>query len=219
VGWVVHESNCGIGVNTPAVAPSAAVAHPHVDLLADSIGALLAVAFPKNRSPHFPIALQLAAGASKYCAHHVSGIEYHFAVFARTHVDAARAVALLKLIKSIKGVQTFVDGRHVVDLYRLQTVIDCYLQSCACADPRAHCHSTIPNPIAQPGEECSISRFDRGRPMYVWPCALMLRWNTDKLQAAHPSSIEDQLQARAVAVGCHVCPNFRPELVEIPQQT
>jgi hypothetical protein len=205
-------------MTAPAVLPSAAVANPEVDLLADSIGALLAVAFPKNRSPHFPIALQLAAGASKYCARHVSGIEFHFAVFARTQIDAARAVALLKLIKQVKGVQTFVDGRHIVDLYRLQSVLSCYLQSCACADPRAHCQSTIPNPIAQPGAERSISRYDHSRPLYVWPCALMLRWNTDKLQAAHPASLEDQLQARAVAVGCHVCPNFRPELTEIPQQ-
>lgn len=206
-------------MNQPAVLLSGAVANPEVDLLADSIGSLLAVAFPKNRSVQYPVALQLAAGASKYSARQVAGIEFHFAVFARTQLDAARAVALLKLIKSIKGVQTFVDGRHVVDLYRLQTVIDCYLRSCACADPRAHCCTTIPNPIAQPGAECAISRFSTGRSLYMWPCALMLRWNTEKLQAAHPASIEDQLQARAVAVGCHVCPNFRPELTEITQQS
>lgn len=185
---------------------------PPIDLIADSLTGLLAVAFPRSRALRYPLAVELAHAASRYSESIIGTVPYHLAAFGRTQDQAARAFAIVKALQGQKA-EFFARGQHIEHTNMLVRVLECYLKSCACADPKAHCVRVIGDPHDYSGSGSSISAHDfPAKPLYYWPCALMLSWNTPKLQCPHPSSSEDQLQARAVAIGCDICPNFRATL-------
>jgi len=44
---------------------------------------------------------------------------------------------------------------------------------------------------------------------YIFPCTFL--FHRFQFQKDHPASIEDQIQAGAVNIGCDWCPNFDPD--------
>lgn len=186
-----------------------------LDLIADSLDGILAVAFPKSRALRYPMAVELARAADKSAETTLGKSVWHLAAFGRTQEQAARALAIAQALRGQKA-EYFARGERLKDTRGLERVLQCYLRSCDCADPAAHCVRVIGDPFSYDGQSAgSISTFSTTKPLYYWPCAFMLSWNTPKLQCPHPASPDDQLQARAVALGCHVCPNFRPELKRV----
>lgn len=183
-----------------------------VDLIADSLSGLLAVVFPRSRAIRYPLAVQLAQSASKYSETALGGVPWHLAAFARDQTQAALAMAIIRALAGQKA-DYFVRGVQVKQPVQLARVLECYLQACACADTSAHCVRVIGDPYTYDGTSPSLSAYNRQRePLYHWPCAFMLRWNTPALQHPHPSTPVDQIQARAVTLGCDACPLFRAEL-------
>ncbi|MGB8422223.1 hypothetical protein [Paraburkholderia sp.] len=187
---------------------------PPVDLIADSLVGLLAVAFPRSRALRYPLAVELARAAAKYSESTIGGTPYHLAAFGRTQDQAARAFAIVRALRGQKA-EYFARGQQLDDVARVQRVLGCYLKACACADPKAHCHRIIGDPFSTDGIESAISRHSARPPLYVWPCTFMLDWNTPRIQLDHPATPQAQVQARAVAIGCDICPNFSPSLVPV----
>ncbi|WP_154586149.1 hypothetical protein [Burkholderia pseudomallei] len=184
-----------------------------IDVISASMDALLAVAFPRSRAIRYPLAVELSQQATRYTRTTTTSGEYHIAVFARSREQAARALAVTRALDGQKA-EYFSRGKQITDLRRLSLIIDCFLRSCECTDPAAHCLRVIGNPFSEDGSGASISMYGSPRlPLYLWPCTFMLSWNTPQLQRQHPSRPEDQLQARAVAAGCDICPNFKPVLI------
>lgn len=182
-----------------------------VDLIADSLAGLLAVAFPRSRAQRYPMAVELARAAAHYSESAIGGTLYHVAAFGRTQDQAARAFAIVRALRGQKA-EYFARGQQLADVARVQRVLACYLKSCACDDPKAHCQRVVGDPFSADGIESSISRHNARPPLYIWPCTFMLDWNTPRIQRDHPAAPEAQLQARAVEIGCDICPNFSPAL-------
>lgn len=183
-----------------------------VDLIADSLGGLLAIAFPRSRAVRYPLAVEIARGAAKYSESLVGNAPYHLAAFERTSEQIARARALLDALQGQKA-EYFVRGQQLPHAGRLRRVLECFAKASACNDPAAHCVCVIGDPFSYDGSsDASISKTSTRKPLYYWPCSLMLTWATPKLQCPHPASPADQVQARAVESCCDLCPNFRPDL-------
>jgi hypothetical protein len=181
-----------------------------VDLVADSLDGLVAVAFPRSRALRYQLAVDLARTASRYSESTLGTVPYHLAAFGRTQEQAARAFSMLEALRGQKA-EYFVRGQQLKNVGRLRHVLECFTKACACNDPAAHCVTVIGDPFSYDGSSSgTISTFSTRKPLYYWPCSLMLTWATPKLQCPHPSTPEDQLQARAVESCCDLCPNFKP---------
>lgn len=185
-----------------------------------SLDCLIVVAFPKSSSKNFPFALSLAESANRYAVFAIGGKPMHVAAFTKSEADAGRAVAVLGYIASWKGTLIFSRGRMLQSSYQVSQVIDCYLNSCACRDQRAYCHSVIDDPFSEhiPDYGMSFSINFSTKPnlkqeiridQFSFPCKLLLP--NFRFQRQHPSTVEDQIQATGVKQGCNVCPNFEPD--------
>jgi len=123
----------------------------------------------------------------------------------------------LDIIGGWKGVFVYSKGDLAQDRWRLVEILQCFLQSCRCEDPAAHCFTMIDDPRFVPIKSFSIKvsiefvettrniEVDR----YVFPCRLLkhdMRFEHD-----HPSSPRNQIQASAVEHGCWICPRFDPD--------
>lgn len=198
---------------------------PNTGHLVDwSLGGLLAVVLPKTRSASYPAALALAQSADLYAEQQNGKAVYHLAGFGRSQGQAARALELLRLVRSIKGFQLFVRGALYADAWRAVKVLECYLQSCAATDHRAHCVVMLderevyegmassvrttfiisPSPAPPSGLEWveTIGRIE-------FPCRMLQSYGF-RLQRGHPSSEADQITAGAARIGCGWCPNLQP---------
>jgi len=71
-----------------------------VDLVNDSITHLLAVSFAKTSSKNYPLAVNMAQGASKYDEVTIGRLIVHLAAFQKNKEEAARALALLGYISA-----------------------------------------------------------------------------------------------------------------------
>jgi hypothetical protein len=189
-----------------------------------SLEGLLAVVLPSSRSTAFPAALALAQSASHYAQQTAGKLVYHLAGFGRSQGQAARALELLRLVRSLKGFQLFVRGALYADAWRVAKVLECYLQSCAAADPRAHCVMMVDERELYEGPPMSMAIHIHAHsrpappPGLQWvndigrlpfPCRYLKHYGF-RLQRGHPSSEADQIQAAAVREGCDWCPNFNP---------
>ena len=193
-----------------------------VDPVEDSLTHLLAISFGKSSSPSYPLAVNVAQGATKYAELEIAGKPVHFVAFARTREDAARARTILDYVSGWKTTQIFAGGKLIQDRWSVVQVLNCYLEASACNDRTAHCHRVIDDPYLKGGElggrglslkiQVSLDpeplkkevRIDR----YIFPCSFLQ--NRFRFQVDHPASPQDQIQAEAVKVGCDWCPYFDP---------
>jgi hypothetical protein len=190
-----------------------------------SLTGRVAMIFPRSRAANFPAALAIARQASQYAEHPISGVPHHWAGFGRSREQVARAIALINLVRGIKGFQVFAGGVRA-DWARVLRVLECYLQSCSCTDWRAHCHvvvdghrlespgggvrDTLPSQIVThslrpaPGDGLSWAASAERE---TFPCRYLLQRHFH-YQPGHPAERGAQVQAAAVREGCAWCPNL-----------
>lgn len=192
-----------------------------VDLIKDSLTHLLTVSFGKSSSPSYPLAVNVAKGASKYDEIRVGGNIAHLVAFEKNREDAARALFLLHYISDWKTTQIYGGGKLLQTFYRVSNALRCYLEATACDDWRAHCHTVIDDPYYESSfnGSCEIRIFVSTEPVepkppkmvgrYIFPCA-MLQHDFHHRTKEHPSDPIHQIQAEAISIGCDICPFFNP---------
>jgi len=156
------------------------------DIVQASFVCPLAIQFPKSRAGAYSYALAHARGAAMYREDTIDGILTHVAAFAASPEDMSRAAATLTNLKGYRGLLIYARGQ-MVDWYLALRVLRCFRDACACRDPRAHCI------VMMRGQQ--------------FPCRLLAESGM-RLQAGHPSTRKDLIQAAAVRHGCDWCPNF-----------
>jgi hypothetical protein len=186
---------------------------------------MLVVTFLHSTSIAYGAAVQIAIGAPHYGVLGTGRGTMHVAGFEPTREDAARALALLNLIREWKGVQAWCRGKQLIGHWNILKVLDCYLAAESCADWRAHCVVTVDLERAreQPGGGgmgLFIKVLEPGqkpptRPPPVqdyraFPCRLAQPFF--RFDPRHPSSYADQAQASVVRQGCDWCPRFDPSI-------
>lgn len=189
-----------------------------IDLVKESSKHLLAVSFSKTTSKNYPLAVNISQTALKYSEALIGKILTHYAVFDKDADQAARALSLINIINGWKDVTIFAGGKKLQDYYRMQAVLNCYLEASGCNDYRAHCFEIINDPYSKYPRAFAMSvsikvsleiepdpdpiYVDR----YIFPCKLL--FHRFRFSVDHPSSAIDQIQAGAVEAGCDVCPVF-----------
>lgn len=145
----------------------------------------------------------------------MNGTLFHYAAFGRSREQVGRALSLTRYLAGLKAVQFYAGGKLILERLRIEAVLTCYLEACACDDTRAHCNTVVANPFVRDLTDNGAIDLDldylRTSAGYLYPCAFMLQWGGSGLQKNHPSSPKDQLQALAVRRGCDWCPNFKPD--------
>jgi hypothetical protein len=152
---------------------------------------MLAVSFPQSRSYSYRAALAIASQADRYFETDITGALMHFAAFSPTREAAMRALSIIKYVRAVKGLQLAAGGRLIQHRFRIESTLQCYLNSFAATDWRAHCFMVAPLAGAK----------------YILPCRLAYQDGV-RIAREHPSSPLDQLQAVAVHRGCDWCPRF-----------
>ncbi len=192
-----------------------------------SIGAkefLLSVIFGKTNSPSYPLALDLARGASSYDEGMIEGRLFHVAHFAKDRDGAQRAYLLLNHASKWSNFEIYARGRPIRSAYELFEVLQCYLEALACSDFRAHCFCVMEDPLRENLEqssillkiELSLKKTVRGTPIikvidkYSFPCSRLLGRFRFRFQPGHPASHPDQIQAEAMKRNIDICPLFDP---------
>lgn len=191
-------------------------AAPHLDLVRATAQGGLAASFPKSRSGAYAPAVAICRGASEYQETEIEGVPMHFAVFGTTAEDMARALAAVTTLRGYKGLLLCAGGK-LQGWARAMKVLQCYADSAACNDPKAHCVVAVEKDsvTARPLSSSISITPDflsslHGDQPYLFPCRLLAYSFGFKLQSGHPSSEADQIQAGAVREGCNWCPSFRP---------
>lgn len=183
---------------------------------------LLVAAFLRSRSEAFPLAIQSARGADLFFERDLESMKVFVAGFLPSQQGAIRAIDLVHYIRGWTGTHFYANGRMIIgsleNAYYLESVLECFIESCLSDDYRAHCHRTIDSPHYP---IVSLLKLDHIHPMfrhitaqsdegiYTFPCKYMLQWF--QAQEHHPSSIRDQIQAEGVEKFCDLCPRFNPD--------
>lgn len=188
----------------------------HIDPIADSQTHLISVVFLKTRSPLYSYAVSIAQNAEKYQELNVGGKPIHSAVFPRTELGAARAAALLDLVKNWQGIQIYTNGQLQTDTWLVRDVLNCYLKALKNNDPTAHCHVRIECPFRESKdlfaegititEILDIAGRDKGEyDTYIFPCRFIGHM---RLYSQDAASVENQIQSEGIRRGCSWCPLF-----------
>ncbi len=188
---------------------------PGLDIVQATRDFLVVIVFPATRASGYQQALAHAQAAASYAEAVLDGRRLHFAAFGRNHTDAARALSVLRAIRTVRGLQIYGGGKLLQDWGTAEAVLACYLKAQAARDWRAHCHVVTRHPFREDlaGVDLSvmIDPFVEPPPEYLMPCALLHRWQV-RIQQHHPATPADQYQAAAVEYGCDWCPSFHPEI-------
>lgn len=54
---------------------------------------------------------------------------------------------LARYLEGIKAVQFYAGGKLILERMRIESVLTCYLEACACNDHRAHCNKVVTTPF------------------------------------------------------------------------
>lgn len=202
-------------MNTPTV-------FTHEDLCRISHDYLVIALFVRSRSDAFDLALEVARGAELFAERDLETMKVFVAGFAPTFSGALRSMDLIHYVRGWKGTHFYAKGRMIIgempQAFALEGVLQCFAESCASRDYRAHCFRLIDdpcNPLAPYRTFEHIGRYFRHFEAkskdgtYVFPCRHMLQWF--RVQRDHPASIPDQIQAEGVDKMCDVCPRFDPD--------
>lgn len=186
-----------------------------VDLVSDSLDRVVAISFPKSRSAGYAAAVNVAQCADKYRESEVNGTLFHYAVFGRSREQVAFALSVVRYLEGVKAAQFYAGGKLILERPRIEAVLTCYLEACACNDYRAHCNKVVPIPFSREAADDTAITLDlddiRATSGYLFPCSFLLQWGAPGLHSRHPASPTDQIQALAVRKGCDWCPNFKPD--------
>lgn len=182
-----------------------------------SRGGVIAVVFPKTKSASYDAAVNLARQADQYAEQTLGTSLFHLAGFGRSREQVARALAVVRYLRSVKGFQIYAGGSALQEASRVEDVLQCYLEASGCTDPRAHCVVVVDEATlhAVGGGVRVGAMLDRAwhdvlssaTKHRAFPCRHLLHRNF-RFQPGHPSSEIDQLQAAAVREGCDWCPNL-----------
>jgi len=183
---------------------------------------LVLVLFMKSRSGAFAAAMDIANRAPLFVERDLESMKLHVAGFASTAEGASNALDLIHYVRGWTGAHFYANGRMIIgsleNAYYLESVLECFIESCLSSDYRAHCHRTIDSPHYP---IVSLLKLDHIHPMfrhitaqsdegiYTFPCKHMLQWF--QAQEHHPSSVRDQIQAEGVEKFCDLCPRFNPD--------
>lgn len=192
------------------------------DIIKASLTGSVAVVFSKTRGSGYDAGVNFAKQAEKYDEATIGSTLFHFAVFGRTREQAALALALIRNMRSTKGLQVIAGGRMLQDWPRVETILTCYLNASALQNPKAHCVEMVNEAhlverfLSGDGRSYISLDLDFLRPtkeksgrVVPFPCRY-LRSRNFTFQPGHPASESDQLRAAAVREGCDWCPNFKP---------
>lgn len=193
------------------------------DIVIASLDSSIAVVFSKSRGAGYDAAVNFARQAARYEENQVGSSLFHFAAFGRSREQAALALALVRNLRGVKGLQVLAGGKLLQESHRVEAVLSCYLDSSSLDDPRAHCvemvnksHlqerflSGIAAPKVSIGLDFVSLDGEVAHEVIPFPCRY-LRARNFKFQPGHPSAEADQLRAAAVREGCDWCPNFNVE--------
>jgi hypothetical protein len=183
---------------------------------------LLIAAFLRSRSEAFPLAIQAARAADLFFERDLETMRVFVAGFLPSQQGATQAIDLVHYIRGWTGTHFYANGRMIIgsleNAYYLESILECFIESCLSDDYRAHCHRTIDTPyfpIVQliklerihPAFRHITAQSDEG--IYTFPCKHMLQWF--QAQEHHSSSVRDQIQAEGVEKYCDLCPRFNPD--------
>lgn len=183
----------------------------------------ITITFPKSSGLAYPVAISIAQQASAHADIDFTGKILHVAAFEATHAQLKLALMLLEHVRFSKGAYSYISGTIQTDWYKLQGTINCYLRACASSDSRAHCHVVIRHAQEYPERTFPVGKTflksevtlpaAAAEPLplhnaYLMPCAYLFRQMRFRVDPAHPSSWQDQIQAASVSHGCDWCPNF-----------
>lgn len=188
--------------------------------LAISANQLIVIVFAHSKSINLKSALNIAEQAAHLNQIDADGTVFYMAAFSRTARQAGLAIAILSLVSGWKGSHVFVGGRASHDMYKTQSVLDCFQKSMYCKDHAAHCHTVITEKSDQEYKPRKTGLFaslfgDKPEPdnqpkpiKWIHPCRMAASYYSSSLDPDHPSSFEDQLQAQVVRNECDWCPNL-----------
>lgn len=167
-------------------------------------GALVTVAFARSNSIQYPMAVHLARQAASYSRlddENDSKKEIHLAIFAKTKEQAAHAAALIRVIANWKTTQIHTSSKIDANPMQVSHVLECYFQSLALQDHRAHCYWFDRDSVRdeEPGE--------------LVPCAQLRGYIETGLRArAEDQSVKipmsERIHAVAIQRNCDWCPHF-----------
>jgi hypothetical protein len=166
----------------------------------------------------YPVAVRLARAAPNYKEGEIDGTLFHIAGFQKSPAEL-RCVAHLLDCQGAKDLRIYVDT-HAIDAWEFASVIRCYLRSCRCTDWRAYCQKVTTQLFSDERSEdrsmslritlTHIHSEENKLPArrYLFPCAYLVERAPVRLERSHPASVEAQVQAIAVKLGCDLCPRF-----------
>lgn len=185
----------------------------------------IGVAFPASKSPAQARTIELASLALFYRDPEIGASVFHLAAFGRDLDQAMRALSLARLLRGRKGVQFYAGVKMVAPGVRIEAVLECYIEALSSNDWRAHCAVVVDEAELFRSRRRSpaletvalLERISFKRPPtthHLFPCAFMRKYGV-RVESDHPSSTADQLQAKAIEIGCGWCPKlalseFRP---------
>ena len=179
--------------------------------------------FAKTRMAGYPAAVMAARNADRYGEATIASKLLHFAGFGTSRDQFARALFVLKEMRTSKTFRVYAGGRFIQDSWRIEETLECALAASACADPRAHCvvmlhdEDIIARPRSRPiSIQISVGAAPAAEDRFgLWKVGQReflcrhLYERGFKLQPDHPASEDAQIQAGAVRFGCDWCPHFR----------
>lgn len=195
------------------------------DLAALSACSAVALSFPASRAAAYPAALTICQGATELYEAALGGKPLHFARFSAEPAQLERARAVLATLRGYRGLLVYAGGR-LQHWARMLRVLECIAIANSCDDPTAHCTISVymnsmlqkdiegrlpPGPVYGPGAPEVPAVLHEAQVVDVgmsFPCRLLAFNYQFKLQADHPSSYKDQIEAGAVREGCDWCPHF-----------
>lgn len=198
-----------------------------INIVAESFNSIMVLTFPKTRGASYEAVANFASQADRHECVPMDKTYYHIAAFGANEMQAALALAIIMNHTGKNALQIISNGKFLPDHYKVQRALQCYIESCSCADPKAHCveivhrshllrgNLSLPDSV---GIDLTLD-FELPRPkggerpgdVIAFPCRFV-RERGFKFQPQHPSTEADQIQAYAVREGCNWCPNFKKEI-------
>jgi hypothetical protein len=166
---------------------------------------LIAVVFPKSKSPSYEMVVEFAKKATAYGEREMGGRLFHYALFGLDKTQAQLAISVVEVVKDWKETKLFTQGRLLERKYNVVETLRCYLNSFEVSDAKAHCHFIY--------RDLSFSLFNSLKGRYLIPCR-MLEGFTHGLINDAVSNPQDSIKAAAVQRGSFWCPRFDPSFFD-----
>ena len=178
---------------------------------------LAIIVFYKAKSQYYESALMIARSVKSYETLQEESV--HILRFNKDLNDATKLLGLLNILGNWKGsTKMYFAGGRLINPLKIKEVISCYLDSLSCLDFKAHCCNVEQYPFDRVGYYnyfCVASRIlnkkDETMRLFLNPCKKLVLCGLIK---DHPSSLNEQIQARAVASSVDWCPRFNIDLAK-----